>query len=180
MEVVAFAHLRSYPSFPRQANSSLIAVEWNVARHTWVTSCLLRRHCFCRVQYPYFMNMLAWPNVALYFLIFIGSLFPLLVIKRCDTSQLKFKVCIYMNVYFRKSAATFDYLFLMTHEQKYCFFTLCINIGYVSVLLFCGGKNENTGVRPCLTFILYSLCDSGQASWYSWSCVLTSTLDIFV
>lgn len=38
MEVVAFAHLRSYPSFPRQANSSLIAVEWNVARHTWVTS----------------------------------------------------------------------------------------------------------------------------------------------
>lgn len=63
---------------------------------------------------------------------------------------------------------------------KYCLFKLCINIGYVSVLLFCGGKNENTGVRPCLTFILYSLCDSGQASWYSWSCVLTSTLDIFV
>lgn len=95
-------------------------------------SCLLRRHCFCRVQYPYFMNMLALPNVALYFLIFIGSLFPLLVIKRCDTSQLKFKVCIYMNVYFRKSAATFNYLFLMTHEQKYWFFKLCINIAFLS------------------------------------------------
>lgn len=81
MEVVAFGHLRSYPSFP----PSNYRMERCKAYLSYL-SCLLRRHCFCRVQHPYSMNMLAWPNVAFYSLISIGSLFSLLVIKRCDTS----------------------------------------------------------------------------------------------
>lgn len=56
----------------------------------------------------YSVSMLAeWDVVALQSLISTGSLFSLLVIKGCDTLQLKCKVlqkshmCIHMNVYFR-------------------------------------------------------------------------------
>lgn len=120
MEVVAFGPLRSYPSFPRQTNNGLITVEWDVELPLLSS----QKRLLLLSTASLFHEHLAWPNVAFYSLISIGFLFSLLVIKRCDTSRLKFKVCIYMKCILENLQQlnfTFDYLCFWWPVYKYWF-----------------------------------------------------------